>query len=94
MSDTSRVNNSPFLRGDDEQIVEEEEVDRVELHPHVENRCPFGHFLQLPLLLQISGLGDDGDGLEKTGSRFKCSQKKKTILAIPGYTLSLSNSSD
>lgn len=39
-------------------------MDGVELHPHVEDGCTFGHLLQLPLLLQVSGLGDDRDGLE------------------------------
>lgn len=67
-SPVSRLNNSPFLGSNDEQVVEEEKVDGVELHPHVEERCPFGHFLQFPLLLQISGLRDDWDGLEKGSS--------------------------
>lgn len=67
----SRGNNSPFLRGDDEQIVEEEKVDGVELHPHVEEGRPFGHFLQLALLLQVPGLGDDRDGLEENAQLAK-----------------------
>lgn len=57
---------SPFLDGDDEQIVEEEEVDWGELCPHVEERSSFRHFLQLSLLLQVSCLGDDRDGLQRT----------------------------
>lgn len=56
---------SPFLGSDDEQIIEEEEVDGDKLHPHVEESCSFGHFLQLSLLLQVSCLGDNWNGLEK-----------------------------
>lgn len=93
----SRGNNSPFLRGDDEQIVEEEEVDGVELRPHVEEGGPFGHLLQLPLLLEVPGLGDDRDGLEGNAQLAKrpvsqnASRNAQTFL---GRTLSLSNSSD
>ena len=56
---------SPFLGGDDEQVVEEEEVDGGELCPHVEQSSSFGHLLQLALLLQVSRLGDDRDGLRE-----------------------------
>lgn len=54
---------SPFLDGDHQQIVEEEEMDGAELSPHVEERCSFGHFLEISSLLQISVLGDDRDRL-------------------------------
>lgn len=57
---------SPFLNSDDEQVIEEEEVDGVELWPHVEDGSRSGHFLQLPFLLQVSRLGDDRDALEET----------------------------
>lgn len=50
---------SPFLDGDHQQVVEEEEVDGAELPPHVEERCSFRHLLELSSLLQISVLGDD-----------------------------------
>lgn len=65
---------SPFLSCDDEQIVEEEEVDGDELHPRVEDGASFGHFLQLPFLLQESCLGDDRDGLGKADT-FTCLSK-------------------
>lgn len=60
------ANPSPLLYSNDEQIVEKEEVDWVELGPHIEESSSFGHFLELSLLLQISSLGDDRDGLMRT----------------------------
>lgn len=63
------INASPLLGGDDEQIVEEEEVDGSELGPHVEESTSFGHFLQLTLLLQKSILRDDWDGLMRTEAK-------------------------
>lgn len=56
----------PFLGSDDEQIIEKEKVNRSELCPHIEESCSFGHFLKLSLLLQISILRDDRDGLKRT----------------------------
>lgn len=63
---------SPFLGGDDEQIVEEEQVDGDKLEPGVEQSGSLGQFLQLSFLLQEASLGDDGDGLQtatETGTR-------------------------
>lgn len=56
---------SPLLGSDDEQIVEQKEVDGSEPGPHVEESSSFGHFLEFALLLQVSSLGDDRDGLKR-----------------------------
>ena len=39
------MGDSPLLGGDDEQVVEEEEVDGGELVTQVEKGAPFGHLL-------------------------------------------------
>ena len=69
--------DSPLLGGDDEQVVEEEEVDRGELGTQVEEVAPFSHLLYLPTLLQETGLGDDGDGLIERRGRLEGEEERE-----------------
>ena len=76
----------PFLGGEDEEVIEEEEVDRAELGPHVEDGRSLGHLPQLAFLLQVAVLGDDGQGLEgggeiqsSEGRRWNCDDYQSMI---------------
>lgn len=55
--------HSPLPGSEDDEVVEEEDVDRREAEAQAEERRPLTELLQLPLLLQLSRLAHQRDCL-------------------------------